>query len=66
MEKTFGQRASSHSLLVYRNTSMLHDQISLTEIRPPRRIDDIALKRCALFGGVVSAVAVPPFLQSWR
>ena len=34
---------------VYANTPMLCDPISMTEIRPLRRIDDVALKRWALF-----------------
>ena len=43
------RNASSQSPFVCSNTPMLHDQISMTEIRPLRRIDDIALKRWAFF-----------------
>jgi hypothetical protein len=43
--KTFANVLRS---LVDANTPMLHDQISMTK-RPLRRIDDVALKRWALF-----------------
>ncbi|MGA7395151.1 MAG: hypothetical protein WBW78_21045, partial [Terrimicrobiaceae bacterium] len=41
--KIFDQNASSQSPFVSGNTPMLHDQMSVIEIRPLRSMDDVAL-----------------------
>ena len=43
MAKSFDQNASSQSPFVSGNTPMLHDQMSVIEIRPLRSMDDVAL-----------------------
>jgi len=43
------KRASSRSLLVYANTAMPSYHISMICTRPLGRIDNVALKRWALF-----------------